>query len=138
MSSEDVLRYHSQARNGICLLLWGFKNLRIHWRIWRILKTKNKSVWSNNFWYVKVYIFWNFNQCTNWDKTQMLHCFSLARLNSSQFYFHSFTFNSQLLYELKHKVHLSENVCGIFYFQFCLGFIQVYIFVPQKGWSVWL
>ena len=62
----------------------------------------------------------------------MLHCFSLARLNSSQFYFHSFTFNSQLLYELKHKVHLSENVCGIFYFQFCLGFIQVYIFVPQK------
>ena len=68
MSSEDVLRYHSQARSGICLLVWGFKNLRIHRRLWRILKASNKRVWSNNFWYVKVYIFWNFIQYTNWDK----------------------------------------------------------------------
>ena len=29
---------------------------------------------------------------------------------------HSFTFNSQLLYELKHMVHLSKTVCGIFHF----------------------
>ena len=38
-----------------------------------ILKTSSKNVWSNVFWYVKVYIFWNFIQHTiNWDKTEML------------------------------------------------------------------
>ena len=30
-------------------------NLRIRWRLSTILKTSNKSVWSNAFWYVKVY-----------------------------------------------------------------------------------
>ena len=29
---------------------------------------------------------------------------------------HSFTFNSRLLYELKHKVHLSKSVYQIFHF----------------------
>ena len=48
----------------------------------------------------------------------------------------SFTFNSQFLYKLKHKVHLFENVCGICHFQFCLVFMKVYIFVPQKASSV--
>ena len=42
---------------------------------------------------------------------------------------HSFTFNLQFLYELKHKVCLFKTVCGIFYFQFCFVFIKVYIFV---------
>ena len=32
--------------------------LRIHWRISTILITSKKSVWSNDFWHVKVYIFW--------------------------------------------------------------------------------
>ena len=50
--------------------------------------------------------------------------------------YHSFTFNSQLLYELKHKVHLSKTVCGIFHFRFRFIFIKVYIFVPQKAWAV--
>ena len=45
---------------------------------------------------------------------------------------HSFTFNSQFLYQLKHKVHLSKIVCGIFHFWFWLVFIKVYIFVQQK------
>ena len=31
---------------------------------------------------------------------------------------HSFTFNLRFLRELKHKVHLSKTVCGIFHFQF--------------------
>ena len=31
---------------------------------------------------------------------------------------HSFTFNLQFLNELKHKVHLSKTVCGIFHFRF--------------------
>ena len=37
---------------------------------------------------------------------------------------HSFTFNLQFLYELKHKVHLSETVCGIFHFRFRFRFRQ--------------
>ena len=121
LSSEDVLIYHSQARNGICLLVWGFKNLRIHWSLWRILKTSNKSVRSNNFWYLKVDIFWNFIQYIGWDKTLRWNTnvfFSFTRSNS-------FTFNPQFLHELNHKVHLSKNMYGIFGFQFCLVLIKV-------------
>ena len=32
------------------------KPLTRHWRLSTILKTRNKSIWSNVFWYVKVYI----------------------------------------------------------------------------------
>ena len=46
---------------------------------------------------------------------------------------HSFTFNSLFLYELKHKVHLSKIVRGIFHFRFRLILIKVYIFVQQKA-----
>ena len=56
--------------------------------------------------------------------------FSFEGSNSSQF-----TFNSQFLYELKHKVYLSKTVCGIFHFRIRLVFIQVCIFVQQKAWS---
>ena len=49
---------------------------------------------------------------------------------------HSFTFNSQFLYELKHLVHLSKNVCGIFHFRFPFVFIKVYICVQQKAWTL--
>ena len=48
---------------------------------------------------------------------------------------HSFTFNLQFLYELKHMVYLSKSVCGIFRFRFRLAFIELYIFVQQKGWA---
>ena len=51
--------------------------------------------------------------------------------------YHSFTFNSLFLYELKHKVHLSKTVCGIFHFRFRLLFIKIYIFVQQKTRTVW-
>ena len=46
---------------------------------------------------------------------------------------HSFTFNSQFLYELKHKVRLSKTVYGI---PFRLVFVKVYIFVQQKAWTL--
>ena len=43
--------------------------LRIHWRISTILITSKKSVWSNDFWHVKVYIFWRCIQHTiHWAK----------------------------------------------------------------------
>ena len=44
-------------------------NLRIHWRHSTIWGTSKKSVWSNVFWYLKVYIFWKYIQYTiHWDK----------------------------------------------------------------------
>ena len=47
--------------------------LRIHWRLWTILKTSNTSVRSNAFIFVKVFIFRKCIQDTTyWDKTQML------------------------------------------------------------------
>ena len=41
-------------------------------------------------------------------------------------------FNLQFLYQLMHMVYLSKTVCGIFHFQFCLIFIEIYIFVQQN------
>ena len=49
---------------------------------------------------------------------------------------HSFTINSQFLYELKHMVHLFKTVRGIFHFQFRLVFIKLHIFVQQKAWTL--
>ena len=45
---------------------------------------------------------------------------------------HSFTFNSQFLYELKHKVCLFKSMCGFFHFLFCFAFIKVYILFNKK------
>ena len=49
---------------------------------------------------------------------------------------HSFSFNLQFLYELKHKVCLSKTVRGIFHFQFRFVFIKAYIFVQQNAWPL--
>ena len=54
------------------------------------------------------------------------------------FYFassNSFTFNLRFLYELKHKVRLSETTCVVFYFGFRFVFIKVYILVQQNTWT---
>ena len=48
----------------------------------------------------------------------------------------SFTFKLRFLYDLKHKVHLSESVCGISHFRFRLVFVQGYIFVRQEAWTL--
>ena len=120
--------------------------LRIHWRLSTILKRSSKSVWSNVFWLVKVYIFWNFIQYTiHWDKTQMLKTISFGqnkRYKNTLFFFlskaptyHSFTFDLQFLYELKHMVLSQKTVSWIFHFRFCLVFIKLYMFVQQKAWA---
>ena len=97
-------------------------------------KNKQKSVWSNVFWYVKVCRFWNCIQYTiHWDKTQMLKKNHSDKINGTKNAFfslsrapthHSFTFNLQFLCELKHKVRLSKTVWDIpflilFRFYFC-------------------
>ena len=48
---------------------------------------------------------------------------------------HSFTFNLQFLYELKHKVRLSKTVYEIFHFRFRFVFIKIYLFVQQNAWT---
>ena len=118
---------------------WILYILRIHRRLLTYLKTSYKSVWSNVFWYVKVYIFWKLIQYTiHYDKIQILKKFPSDKVNTTKnalFFIsrvpthHSFTFNSQFLYQLKHMVHISKIVSGIFHFQFRLVFIKLYIFV---------
>ena len=107
----------------------------IHWGLSTILKTSNKRVWSNVFWYVKVCIFWMCIQYTiHWDKTHIKKIPS-DKINGTKnalFFlswaptYHSFTFNLRFLYELKHKVCLSITVCGIFRLR--SAFTKVYIF----------
>ena len=46
---------------------------------------------------------------------------------------HSFTFNLRLLYKLKHKVHLSKTLRGVFHFRFCFLFVKVDIFIQQNA-----
>ena len=49
-------------------------------------KSKQKSVWSNVFWYVKILIFWKCIQYSiNWDKTQMLNIFTVLLLISDSY-----------------------------------------------------
>ena len=67
--------------------------LRIHWRLSTILKI-NKKVYKvinkdigilNNFWSVKVNIFWKFIQyAIHWDKTQMLVKVSSDKMNGTK------------------------------------------------------
>ena len=123
------------------------KHWRIHQRLLPILKTSNKSVWSNVFWYVKVCIFWKcIRYAIHWDKTQLLKKFPLGKISGAKIpsFFsrapshHCFSFNLWFLHELKHKVRLSKTVCGIFQFRFRFAFIKVYIFVQQKTCTLWL
>ena len=106
-----------------------------------------QGVWSNVFWYIKVCASWNFIQYTvHWDKTQMLKIFPSDKKKNgtknglfflSQAPTHdSFTFNLQFSYELKHKVHLSETVCGNLCFWFLFVFIKAHTFVQQNAWTV--
>ena len=75
--------------------------LTIHWRLSKILKRSNKSVSSNIFWYVKVYIFCIIQYATHWDKTQLLKKYPWDKINVSNVLFFllrvpahlSFTFN---------------------------------------------
>ena len=111
--------------------------LRIHWRLSTILETSNKSVWSYGFWYVKVCVFWNRIQYTiHWDKIQILQQFPSDKTNGTKtaFFFlsrapthHSFIFNLRFLYDLNHKVHLSELCVGFVIFD-SVSFLLKFIF----------
>ena len=44
--------------------------------------------------------------------------------------------NLQFLYKMKHMVHLSQTVSGIFHSRIRLIFMKVYIFNQQKAWTL--
>ena len=113
--------------------------LRIHRRLSAILKTSNKSIWNDAFWYHEAYIFWKFSLYTiHWDKTTVnknflwTKCYKKCTLSFPELQL------TTILPQLKHEVHLFSCVCGIFHFQFHLIFIKVYIFMQQKAWTLWL
>ena len=107
-------------------------------KVFEDFKNKQKSIWSNVFWYVKVYIFWNFIQFSiHWDKSQMLKKLPSDKIDvpkkalsflSRAATRHS-SFISRFLYELKHKFRLSKSMSGIFHSRFCFVFVRVYIFI---------
>ena len=45
---------------------------------------------------------------------------------------HIFTFNLRFLYELKHKIHLSKALYGVFHFLFFFVYIQMETIVQQN------
>ena len=80
-----------------------------------------------------------------WDKTQLLKKFPSDKISNTKnalFFlsrapaYHSLTFNLRFLYELKHKVRLSNSVCRIFHFRYRFVFVKVYIFVQLKVWTL--
>ena len=69
----------------LSVLISFYLSLRMHWRLSATLKTSNKSVWSNVFWYVKVFIFWKYIQYSiHWDKTQILKKNPSAKINGTK------------------------------------------------------
>ena len=112
-------------------------------------KNKQKSVWSKFFfWYVKARIFWKCIQYTiHWDKIRTLKKFPSDKISGTKHALfllsqtpsnQNSAFNLRFLYELEHKVRLSQTVGGIFHFRFRFVFIEVYIFVQQNAWTLWL
>ena len=49
---------------------------------------------------------------------------------------HSFAFNLQVLYKLKHKLCLFKSVFGILHLWFCFVFIKAYILVQQNTYTL--
>ena len=77
-------------------------------------KNKQKSVWSNIFWYVKVFIFWKSIQYTiHWDKTQMLKEFPSHKRNDTKnilfFLISQNIFLTRRIIEIIDKVNFSRD-----------------------------
>ena len=112
-------------------------------RLATILKTSNNSVWSIIFWYVELCIFWNCIQyTTHWDKTQILKKFPSDKINGTKnalFFLrapndHSFIFNLQFLYEMKHMLCLSKKcVCEFPFWNLFLFYKSLLLFNKIHG-----
>ena len=123
--------------------------LRTHWRLLKILKTGNKSVWSNSFWYMKVYIFSKCIQYTiHWDKTQIFKKCPLDEIidpkKMSFFFFLKLQLIPVLLLICDSYMSWSARFVSL---KQCVGFFIFdsdsfllkfkYIF-QQNAWTLWL
>ena len=101
-------------------------------------KSKAKKLWSNAFWYEKVYIFWKFIQYTRyWDEKQILKKISFRQnkcYNKCTLFSYSSTFNLRFLYELKQKVCVSKTVWNFpFLILFCFLLKFICLFNKKHG-----
>ena len=110
---------------------------------------KQNSVRSNDFWYVKEYIFWKFIQYSiHWDKWQMLRKFLSEETfgkNMLSFYLRDLQLITVLHLICDSYMSWSTRFVSL---KLCVGFsildsasfssITVYIFVQQITWTLWL
>ena len=86
-------------------------------------KNKQKSIWSNVFWYVKVWIFWRCIQYTiHWDKTQMLKKIPSDKINGTKmpsFFFRKLQFITDLLLICDSYMSWSTRFVSL---KLCVGF----------------
>ena len=115
--------------------------LSIHWRFSTILKTSNKSVQSNVFWYVKVCILWKCIQYTiHWDKTQILNKFHLDKINGTKmpsFFFRELQLITVLLLNCDSYMSWSTRFvslkpCGVFSISDSFSFLLKIVFLFNK------
>ena len=60
-------------------------NFKDKLKTFKDFKNKQKSVWSNVFWFVKVCIFWKcFQHTIDWDKREILKKFRLDKINGAK------------------------------------------------------
>ena len=109
--------------------------LKIYHKDFCDFKSKQKSAWSNVFWYGNVCIFWKFIQHTiHSNKTQMLRNYLRTKQMVQKmlsFFFREFQLTTVLLLICDSYMSWSNRfvkiVCGIFHFRFRFNFIKVYI-----------
>ena len=103
--------YACHANSAKISLVPVTKGLRIQWKLSTISRTIKKAL-EVIFWYVKVYVFGKFIQYSihyykiqalfPWDKIFLIKN-ALISLSRAPIYHTLIIFNSQFLYELKHK-----------------------------------
>ena len=105
-------------------------------KVFNDFENSQKSVWSNVFWYVKLYIFWKCIQYTiHWHKTQIFEKLSLDKINGTKNTLifllqapnhHSFTFN------LWFSRFVSLKLCMGFSIFNSVSFLLKFIFLLNK------
>ena len=118
-----------------------YTHLRIHWRLSTVLKTSNRSVWSNVFWYVKVCIFWKCTQhIIHWDKTQTLKSFPSDKINCTKnvlfFLSRGPTYHSFIVicdsYMSRSTRFAALKMCVGFYILDSVSFLLKFVFLFNK------
>ena len=148
---NSLMFLSAKNRDTWCLLhrkRMAFFCIKVLFKAFHHFKTSKKGVWSNDFWYVKVYIFWKLMQYTiHWDKTQTLKKFPSDKINVAKtalFFFRELQLITVLLlirtsYTSWSTRFIFLRLClGLSHFRFRFVFIAVYIFVQQKELTLWL